>query len=349
MSMRISVFEDRTLKKKSQMSNFKQVEKNALHTTKNNYNTIQESFERDSMGLYIKQIPRRPKSPFRKYEKAAIESLTRSKSSTSLIPIIQIANRKKSRLELSDETENEIVEYEKENKKRKENRKQENSKISSVLFAKRAPIDPNELKQTNNMKLVNNFEDLVIACVDSSTISKENSLICYKKKYLLNLTGANSGVKNEINERKNKVPAQQQNQQESKHKIKYENNTSKDQSYMCVKCKALLTDHEILENRNKVVHFQDEDDITSLEMENLKNEDHHLRKLVFEGDSDPCTFRRLEHISEVLKKYEQRRSMFQKHRANLVKTTLSNDKSFSESDFKHELKLHPLIRKNLNL
>lgn len=57
------------------------------------------------------------------------------------------------------------------------------------LFTRKAPLNPNVDKK--NYKQVNKFEDLVMVCVDSGPFVKENNLICYKKKYLVNLTDSN--------------------------------------------------------------------------------------------------------------------------------------------------------------
>ena len=43
-----------------------------------------------------------------------------------------------------------------------------------------------------------------------------------------------------------------------KEKQEQQNKLPKNQIYLCSKCKAKLTENDILENRNKLVHFRDE-------------------------------------------------------------------------------------------
>jgi hypothetical protein len=268
MSMRISYLEE--VKKKPTSNN----NNNFKSTTLNNN------------GIYLKQIPRRSKSPFRKYEVAVKES---NKSQSSVTPFY-CSNKSNS--------------------------------ISNII------TDQNHHHQPE-MKLINNFQDLVIACVDSNHthISQENSLYCYKQKYSLNLTNNN----NDEEEIKSKT--------------------------YCSRCGQL-------ENDLKLVN------LTTQNMESLKREDDLLRKKVFEGDSDPITFRRLEYIVELIKKLKQIDNNINKNQILSSTTTSFNKqngkiqilkqkrqlykqshqmkcvKSLSDSAFHSELKLHPLIKKN---
>jgi len=277
MSMRISYLEEVKKKPTSNNNNFKS-------TTLNN--------NKSTNGIYLKQIPRRSKSPFSKYEVAVTES---NKSQSPVIPFY-CSNKSNS--------------------------------ISNIALNIITDQNQHQHHHQPEMKLINNFQDLVIACVDSNnhSISKENSLYCYKQKYSLNLTSNN-------------------------HDEEIKNKT------YCSRCGQL-------ENDLKLVN------LTTQNMESLKKEDDLLRKKVFEGDSDPITFRRLEYIVELIKKLKQIDNNVNKNQILSSTATSINKqngkiqilkqkrqlykqshqmkcvKSLSDSAFHSELKLHPLIKKN---
>lgn len=298
-------------------------------------------------GLYVKQVPRRSKSPFKKYERAAIESL---KSSTSVS--MKTLSNSASNISNSDDNNNEKI--------------SNNKAASSILFPRKEPINNlNEVKDINNMKLVNNFEDLVIALSDTSTVTRENNLICYKKKYLLNLTGGsgNSAHENGIDTASKITEITTR----SAEVIPIGNQIY--EHFLCSKCKKELTTEEV--QQNKMVHFKE--DLTADLIECLRAEDRLLRKKVAEGDSDPMTFKRLERLAEVFIKAKQiepinahvpkqtppsladkhnlkiskGKILIQKQKRNVFKSTQVNVvSSLSDSAFSNDLKNHPLIRNN---
>ena len=121
-------------------------------------------------GIYVKNVPRRPKSPFRKYEKTALDSLAFSLRRPSI--------KKKSHHASASCLHSSSTEH----------------SMTSGLFGRRVPIEQHQIKD-KHYKPVNTFEDLVIACMEANPFVKENNLIYYKKKYLIDLTGLNSSGK----------------------------------------------------------------------------------------------------------------------------------------------------------
>jgi hypothetical protein len=333
MSMRISVLENVVPKKKQSESQPTKV-----------IETNQQS-KPPSMSLYVKQIPRRSKSPFKKYEKAAIEA---SRSSTPTP--INVKTFSNSSTNFSNK-----------------NLTNSNKASSSILFSSREPInDPGELKNKNNMKLVNNFEDLVITCVDSSTIAKENNLICYKKKYWLNLTGRGGNISSRNNSELENSPFNNTPIITEKKNVSSESPSLNQKQDLCSRCKKELTDEEL--QQNKMVHFKQ--DFTADLIECLRSEDKMLRQKVAEGDSDPSTFRRLERLAEIFIRAKQiepissniiNMPLVQADRNETKKSTdkfliqkkrvfkatqVKSINSLSDLAFTNDLKNHPLIRKN---
>lgn len=92
-------------------------------------------------------------------------------------------------------------------------------------------------------KQVNKFEDLVIAAVNSAPLSQENNLICYKKRYLVNLSDSSWNLCNIVNESIN-----------SSSPIKHEEK----ENLLCSRCKSKVNEEE----NKKSVRFGDEVVIT---------------------------------------------------------------------------------------
>lgn len=98
-------------------------------------------------GIYIRNVSKRPKSPFRKYETATATSHENISAS--------ISNQ---------------------------------SSIDNKTFVAKSEI------KHKNYTPINNFEDLVIACVERPSIYSQknnNNLVYYKKRHLYNLAGSN--------------------------------------------------------------------------------------------------------------------------------------------------------------
>ena len=114
--------------------------------------------------FYIRSqhISRKPKSPFRKYESCVTESFRTTKYLASTQTTLDCGS----------------------------------SISTSGLFhrSNKIPFDANQNSNQDDYKIVNKFEDLVIACVDNT--SPCDKPICYKKRYLVNRPDSNRHLGN---------------------------------------------------------------------------------------------------------------------------------------------------------
>ena len=157
MSLRISVLEE--VKKKSSQS-------------KSNLRTLMRSPSPTSFYVRSQHISRRPKSPFTKYEQCILEANNKPIVSA---PKVDFMNN------ISTSTQTTYINI----------NSRSPSRVKSTLFTRKIPVDPSDITNRNQYKKVNKFEDLVIACVDSGPVVNPNDLICYKNRYLVNLTDSN--------------------------------------------------------------------------------------------------------------------------------------------------------------
>ena len=153
MSLRISVLEE--VKKKQSQS-------------KSTFRTLMRSPSPTSFYVRSQHISRRPKSPFRKYEQCIIEANNKPIVSTPKVDYVSNISTQTTYINSRSP-----------------------SRIKSTFCTRKIPVDPSDIKNRNQYKKVNKFEDLVIACVDSGPVVNPNDLICYKNRYLVNLTDSN--------------------------------------------------------------------------------------------------------------------------------------------------------------
>jgi hypothetical protein len=223
--------------------------------------------QHQTQGIYIRNVSKRPKSPFRKYEKAALESSTNLWGNYS----------NTSRLNKCNSSSNSCL-Y-----------SSTNGSLSNIQLARRIPVNKN-LIYDQHYKHVNNFEDLVIACMDSNQVAKDNNLIFYKKKYLLNLTGGNNSSELHVN---NNIKVRNTNARSSLMKRSF--SQSDIYSYSNEKTNEKGERDEsrkesIKENSNNMV----QEFLSSLMKESLV-----LRQRIAEGDDDLEAVKRLEKILQL--------------------------------------------------
>ena len=138
--------------------------------------------ETPQTGIYIRNVSKRPKSPFRKYETATTQEIVKSPSITSNEP------------QVSKSSDNKTF------------------------------VEKSEIKNKNYTQ-INNFEDLVIACVERPSIYSQknnNNLIYYKKRHLYNLAGSNWNLfSTEALNEKIQMAKQRQSQPEMKKSLSH--------------------------------------------------------------------------------------------------------------------------------
>jgi hypothetical protein len=124
---------------------------------------------------------KKSKSPFRKYERCIREANQQQKSLSNTL----IRPRNSSTMTTTSVTLH-----------------QPSSK--TVLVTRSSPIQQEKKSGSNNSNndskiKGSGFDDLVITCVESGPIVKDNNVVCYKKRYLVNMGGSNWNLYNNQN------------------------------------------------------------------------------------------------------------------------------------------------------
>ena len=136
-----------------------------------------------------RQISTKSKSPFRKYERAVRDGSLAPSSGSCKSPAAMTTAQYPSKTTTVTTTVTLPSSHH-------HTTTTTNSSSSNSLFTRKSAVDTAAAK-SQKYRVVNTFEDLVITCVESGPILRDRNVVCYKKRYLVNMGGSHWNLHNQ--------------------------------------------------------------------------------------------------------------------------------------------------------